>query len=213
MSVSWLLPSLQLEVHSETQAQRNPLALTAELFNHLSVGLGPWISVNKHSIEIISSLLCSAVSFSHSRTPFFPFPAVSLSLFPFSSPQGPCVMELYVFFCSTWPDSLPAPLRAYTLLIFFFFFISYGSLYSILTCWQAWPHFNTHSTSSWSESAILDVVFSYQTLWFCDCTTLKLFLEIPLIPRHQCLIYYCFLYACSAMIEGTYKTIIYDHQC
>lgn len=95
----------------------------------------------------------------------------------------------------------------------FFFFISYGSLYSILTCWQAWPHFNTHSTSSWSESAILDVVFSYQTLWFCDCTTLKLFLEIPLIPRHQCLIYYCFLYACSAMIEGTYKTIIYDHQC
>lgn len=203
VSVSWLLPSLQLEVHSETQAQRNPLALTAELFNHLSVGLGPWISVNKHSIEIISSLLCSAVSFSHSRTPFFPFPAVSLSLF---HPHKAAVWWNYMF---SFVRHDPTHYQLHWERCWF----SYGSLYSILTCWQAWPHFNTHSTSSWSESPILDVVFSYQTLWFSDCTTLKLFLEMPLILRHQCLIYYCFLYAWSVMIEGTYKAIIYDHQC
>lgn len=81
VSVSWLLPSLQLKVHSETQAQRNPLALTAELFNHLSVGPGPWISVNKHSIEIISSLLCSAVSFFHTLA-LLSFPLL-LSPYPF----------------------------------------------------------------------------------------------------------------------------------
>lgn len=95
VSVSWLLPSLQLKVHSETQAQRNPLALTAELFNHLSVGLGPWISVNKHSIEIISSLLCSALSFFHTLALLsFPILLSPYPFFLFSSPQGPCVMEL-----------------------------------------------------------------------------------------------------------------------
>ncbi len=115
VSVSWLLPSLQLKVHSESQAQRNPLALTAELFNHLSAGPGPWISVNKHSIEIISSLLCSAVSFFHTLALLsFPLLLSPYPFFLFSSPQCHCVMELYVLFCSTCPNSLTAPPRAYT---------------------------------------------------------------------------------------------------
>lgn len=61
VSISWLLPSLQQKAKGETQAHRNPLALTGAVFNHLSQGPGPQSTVNKHSIEIISSLFCSLI--------------------------------------------------------------------------------------------------------------------------------------------------------
>lgn len=73
VSISWLLPSLQQKAQRETQAHRNPLALTGAVFNHLSQGPGPRSTVNKHSIEIISSLFCSLI---------FVLPLLCLSLFP-----------------------------------------------------------------------------------------------------------------------------------
>lgn len=64
VSISWLLPSLQQKrAQRETQAHRNPLALTGAVFNHLSQGPGPRSTVNKHSIEIKSSLFCSLAFF------------------------------------------------------------------------------------------------------------------------------------------------------
>lgn len=84
VSISWLLPSLQQKAQRETQAHRNPLALTGAVFNHLSQGPGPRSTVNKHSIEIISSLFCSLI-FVRS---LFPSPSASTlvlnPLFPLS---------------------------------------------------------------------------------------------------------------------------------
>lgn len=74
VSISWLLPSLQQKAQGETQAHRNPLALTGAVFNHLSQGPGPQSTVNKHSIEIISSLFCSLIFV----LSLFPSPSASL---------------------------------------------------------------------------------------------------------------------------------------
>jgi len=171
VSVSWLLPSLQLKVHSETQAQRNPLALTAELFNHLSVGPGPWISVNKHSIEIISSLLCSAVSFFHTLG-LLSFPLL-LSPYPFSfflSPQDSCVMEV-CFLLLDMARLITSSIESLYCVDFFhllwLFVWHFDLLSSLTTLYHPW-----HITMKWIL-AILDVVFSHQTVWFCYSITLK----------------------------------------
>lgn len=80
--VDCYLPSSK-RAHRETQAHRNPLALTGAVFNHLSQGPGPRSTVNKHSIEIISSLFCSLI---------FVLSLHCLSLFP----SLPCLFISHV---------------------------------------------------------------------------------------------------------------------
>lgn len=100
VSISSLLPSLQQKAQGETQAHRNPLALTGAVFNHLSQGPGPRSTVNKHSIEIISSLFCSSFLCSHSF--HLPLPLyVSLVLNPLH-PLSVC------FFSSLPPHPSPS---------------------------------------------------------------------------------------------------------
>lgn len=91
VSISWLLPSLQQKAQGETQAHRNPLALTGAVFNHLSQGPGPRSTVNKHSIEIISSLFCSLIFSALTLS-------VSLCLFMFHLFLTLCFLSHCVFF-------------------------------------------------------------------------------------------------------------------
>lgn len=87
VSISWLLPSLQRKSAERNTSPQKSLALTGAVFNHLSQGPGPRSTVNKHSIEIISSLFCS-LSLS-----LFPSPSASLSHLFFTL----CFLSQYAF--------------------------------------------------------------------------------------------------------------------